>query len=490
VAANYWISGGSTSWNTAANWSQTKVPDATDTVIFRASSSNVNCTIDVATALALGITIGEAADLYTGTLDANGNDVTIGTGGLDCTNGGSATIDMGEGTWTCSGNWDVANIGTLTSSTETVILNGTAKTYRAHEPDEVNLLQITGTIATAASSESNFGTLEINGGTLTTHAFGSIQFHGNVTVDATGTLTSAADNGALNFITVTIDNSAGGTWNPTSACNVQKACTVNAGTYQGPFNFTCTNGTQTLTFGGAVTFTGNVTFDADVAANTYTIDPQGFTITFEGNVVFDSTGAGADLAIDASANPSYVFDGDVTIQETTGTVAWTQGTGTITLSGEDQDVDFNGEDVEDIIIDCAGFTVTLTGEVGSTDSLTLTAGTLDIDGNDIDVTGNLTMAAGTAMADTTTGGSIGIGGNLDINGIDGTTCTWSDANIDVLTGTGDADWCTVSDSNNSSGTTIDATDNCTDGLGNTGWNFGGTSIPIFMHYYMRMAGVA
>jgi hypothetical protein len=152
------------------------------------------------------------------------------------------------------------------------------------------------------------------------------------------------------------------------------------------------------------------------------------------------------------------------------TSKWTSGTGTITLSGTAaQDIDFNGESVEDIEID-SDDTVTLSGAV-DTKSLTLTDGTLDIDGQNLDITGDFTMAAGTVVNDTDTGGSISIGGNLDINGIDGTGCTWSDADIDTLTGTGDADYCTVSDSNNSSGTAIDATDNCNDSGGNTGWTF-------------------
>jgi len=94
------------------------------------------------------------------------------------------------------------------------------------------------------------------------------------------------------------------------------------------------------------------------------------------------------------------------------------------------------------------------------------------------------------VLDTDTNGSISIGGNLDINGTSGDGCTWTDADIDTLTGTGDADYCTVTDSNNSSGTTIDATDDCVDGSGNTGWDFGAPAadaMPMAVHHY-KMAG--
>jgi hypothetical protein len=97
-------------------------------------------------------------------------------------------------------------------------------------------------------------------------------------------------------------------------------------------------------------------------------------------------------------------------------------------------------------------------------------GTLDIDGNDLDLSGNLTVGAGATVADTTGGNHISITGYLNIHGTVASGVTWSDADIDTLGGYGNADWCTVSNSTNS-GTVIDASDVCTDNGGNTGWNF-------------------
>ena len=77
-------------------------------------------------------------------------------------------------------------------------------------------------------------------------------------------------------------------------------------------------------------------------------------------------------------------------------VSWSAGTGTITLSGDQpQDINFNSETVEAIEIDTTS-TVSLTGDV-DTDSLTLTAGTLDVNAQTLETTGNLTMAAGTSL---------------------------------------------------------------------------------------------
>ena len=77
-------------------------------------------------------------------------------------------------------------------------------------------------------------------------------------------------------------------------------------------------------------------------------------------------------------------------------LTWTKGTGTITLSGGGSSVDFNGETIEDVVIDmdAQDDIVELTGTF-VTDSLTCTQGTLDVNGQDITVgTDGMTVAAG------------------------------------------------------------------------------------------------
>lgn len=111
--------------------------------------------------------------------------------------------------------------------------------------------------------------------------------------------------------------------------------------------------------------------------------------------------SGRALTVSNTGNYNISVGGDIAIDKGTGgTVTWTKGTGTITLSGSaDQDIDFDGESVEDIVIDKTAGTVTLTGGV-VTDSLTLTSGTLDCGSQTLETVGNFTMAAGTTVTET------------------------------------------------------------------------------------------
>ena len=57
-----------------------------------------------------------------------------------------------------------------------------------------------------------------------------------------------------------------------------------------------------------------------------------------------------------------------------------------------------------------------------------------------------------------------------------------------MAGTAVAHYTTATNSNASAGTKVTATDNCTDGTGNTNWDFGGvaTILPIIMNYNQKM----
>lgn len=98
-------------------------------------------------------------------------------------------------------------------------------------------------------------------------------------------------------------------------------------------------------------------------------------------------------------------DGDYTISgtyEITDTyLDWQKGAGTITLAppaATTIDLNFNGESVEDIVIDGAG-TVRLTGGV-LTDSFEGINGTLDVNGQDIETSpGNFVIGAGFSVTD-------------------------------------------------------------------------------------------
>jgi len=142
----------------------------------------------------------------------------------------------------------------------------------------------------------------------------------------------------------------------------------------------------------------NCTFDVAISVGSFTV-LVGYIGTIDAND-FDMT-----------------FIGDISFA---GTFTWTKGTGTITLSGTAaQSIDFNDESVEAIDIDKTAETVTLSGDVNPT-ALTLTDGTLDIDGNNIDTVGNFTQLAGTKVQNTTGGGLVTVGGAFLITGGDGT----------------------------------------------------------------------
>jgi hypothetical protein len=85
--------------------------------------------------------------------------------------------------------------------------------------------------------------------------------------------------------------------------------------------------------------------------------------------------------------------------------------------------------------------------------------------------GALTVNVNVAGIMTVTGSDlITIGGNFAITGSATNTCVWTGLDLDI-TGTAVAQWTTVTNSDASAGTNVTATDNCTDGGGNTGWTF-------------------
>lgn len=82
---------------------------------------------------------------------------------------------------------------------------------------------------------------------------------------------------------------------------------------------------------------------------------------------------------------------------------------------------------------------------------------------------------------------ITVNGNFALNGTNGNEITFNGPDLDI-TGTAEAHFTTATDSDASAGTEVDATDNCTDGTGNTNWNFGG--IEAHKYYYVQQEAVA
>lgn len=456
MANRYWV-GADSSWNTAGNWSTSSggpggagVPTSADDAIFD-SGDVTSCTCDVAINVA-SLTVSSG---YSGTLDLADSSYAHAVSGNVTISTSSGTVDLGNCTITVGGNWDHSSMGgTLTGATSTLVMNGTGKTLTGNISKRLSNITISGTITTAASSGNKIGvngsrTITISGGaSLTTVDYGGFAFSSSGIVSNSGTFdTSGTTYNIVEAYPLTISANTG-TWGVPILS--YRGGSLAAGTYNASVTFDHNFGNNTININGNVTIGGSLTILGNAA----------YTLGFDTN------------------DYNLTLQGDVQITITTSTFSWVKGTGTITFSGStNQDVDFNGESVEDFVINKSAGTVTLAGDV-QTDSLTISDGGLDIDSFALDVSGNFTMSAGTSVADTTTGGTISIGGNLDINGSAVNGCVWSDADIDVLSGTGDAQWCTVSNSTNSSGTAIDATNNCTDGGGNTGWTFSAAAFSV------------
>jgi len=484
VADKYWANAGSASdgdndWS-GANWADAigdigtggaAKPGAGDDVHFTTDDSN--CTLSEATAAINSLVV--TSD-YGGTLDFNDWAVNV-TGGGDMTFDGSGTVDCGASTITCAGNFDNKHQGTWTRGTSTLVMTGTGKTL--NNGGTYHNLTLSGSITLANAIRVDvYGVWTISGpctqqvtslflgsalnisASIDVQAFKVLEVRaGTLTLSGGGTLTG---DGELRVRDATVAAFSGAeTWDIATS-TIHRSNTLGAGVYQSS-TVLCEgdNTGNTLTFGGACTFTGNVTFDADVAA--YAVNVNNQNLTFQGNL---------------------------TLSESVGTLTWTKGAGTITHSGT-SDTTFTSaiaDVMEDWVLDKGNDTakLTLASDV-YTDSFTGTQGRFDLDGHtlysdgnvDCETTGGFQFHNG--ADNDMDGGCFDLdGGTLTLTGLGGETpdeLIIDNLDFNLADGvTGSADWCVVTDSEVTYGTggKIDATSaNNTDGGGNTGWDFGG-----------------
>jgi hypothetical protein len=442
MATKTWASSGSSSWNTAGNWSPSGVPGASDDVVFNATSTN-NCTVDVAIEVTtLTITTG-----YTGTLDFgdSGYSHSIGSVVAD----GTASIDYGNATITVTGNFDTRDCANITVGTSTLVSTGDGAIVQTNYSNTAGRLYNLTFSNNGSFRGSISGALEIASGksVLLNYADSAAAIVGG-SINNSGTMTVSTQ---LNFAL----NSSITAWGTLSGSGTMylKGTPTSFGLPVG----TCPLGIEISNSGGF-----NSTGTWALAGN----------VTFQKNFTISDGGSNRFVVFNTN-NYSITFQGDVTLSIDAADLTYNKGTGTITFSGSGTNsIDFNGEAVEDFVINkTGGGGIVLTADV-QTDSVTISGGNLYANTVDLDVTGNFTLAAGTSVQDGEgTSAVISIGGNLAINGTSGSGCIWTGCDLDTLTGTGSASYCEVTDSTNSSGTAIDATDNCTDSGGNTGWTF-------------------
>lgn len=456
MATRYWIaSAGGSRWNDTGNWSTSSggsggasVPNAGDTAIFDGNGL-ADCRMDVALTSDVVITTNSG---YTGDVDASVDDLNHSVGNVTFNDG---TASLGDGTWTCSGDWLFPG-GTWTRNASTVVMTGTGKTLGI--TSNFDSLTVSGSVTTSGVVGAALADVVVSG-TLTIASGDTFTISGSgasLEVTTTGTVTG---DGVLRFQngpTFTIGASA--SFSGLGEIEALNSFSFPSFDYSGVTLITMrasTAGTQTVTMGSG-TFTFN-------------------------DLELQTTGSGRTLAVTCSTNnPSFVIKGDVVTNISSGSNhTWTAGTGTITANGTAAqdwawfDADMSAiQTIEDVTINKSSGTLTLSSDM-KTQSFTGTDGDLDMGGNSIETTGAFTISAGFTLNLTgLAGADWTVGGNFDITG------TGAGSELDLragsawtidVTGTADADYVRVSNSDASAGTTITAT-NSYDHGNNTNWS--------------------
>jgi len=404
------------------------------------------------------VTIGELAQSgNTGNLDLDDKTLTVDDAGAhngDVTLDG--TIDFGTGAIDCDGSVTATAIDDTPGGTGKLIMRGASKTltWSGHGARPIPHLEIAAgaSVTQSAVGESKFLTVA---GTFTHDVADGVD--DGITVAATGTINGT---GAIDGSNLAIDIASGGDLS---------------------VDVTSTNG---------VVITSGSIFNAGlklyVTGNFSITLPAAVTVKGTFNVY--SRDEGETLTLDLDTNDtSLTLEGDVEVgAEGDGSVTWTAGTGTITLSGSnDQSIDFDGKSVEDIVVNKTAGDVTMGANV-TTQSFTGTStGTGDFDPNGKTITvdpGNCSWASAFTMegdADQMNGCTWDISGNFTADGqtlsataawylyVDGTA---------VASGTGDVEYCDASDGAGS--TEIDASAGpWTDSGNNDNWDFGAAGPP-------------
>jgi len=195
-----------------------------------------------------------------------------------------------------------------------------------------------------------------------------------------------------------------------------------------------------------------------------------------GDLTIQTNTAGSTLTIANDENdPNISVAGDVTLNQTAGTLTYTKGTGTITLSGSNnQDIDFDDRAIEALTIAKTGNTATFTG--GWT-ALSFDAQTGDFDpgGQTLESVGDFSIGSSANVVagnDAWNGTTLTVGGTFSASGSSGDplnlrgTATWTL----IVASTATADYVDVSYSDATGGVAVTAT-RSTDNGDNFGWTF-------------------
>jgi hypothetical protein len=364
----------------------------------------------------------------------------------------NALTNMGLAVWTVSGNWDTLHVNTLNNNSGTLVLNGLNVQFQPASTGVFAFLTISGSV-----TQQGFayvyppGTLLVSG-TLWLSACYMDLTMADLKVTSTGRISGSGGSSLIietsrilqmdgvidipnMFVRYGCSTFAAGTYASTSVIF------QNLGLIDGFVNF----GSGTHSFNGSVTFQSATGYNYTVQNNTNNpnlvfknnviIDNNGGTVVWNrGNgIITLSAGGAATQDINFAGKPvesivvndvdggSKRLTGDVTMAgltvaagalnmnnqsiTVTGDISvapsanWTKGTGTITLSAggaATQTIDFAGKSVEAIVLnDTDGGKKIISGSF-TADGIAILSGTLDANGKDISVAGNVSISPGAA----------------------------------------------------------------------------------------------
>jgi len=292
-------------------------------------------------------------------------------------------VDMGDGIWTVSGDFDNVNVTSFNRNLSTLVMNGTGKNLIGSQFKDLNNVTIDGTIT--STNDIDIINLTVNSGkTLTCDNIvrsnnGSISNNGG-TITGAGTIRAAGSS---------ITNT--GIWTVADTA-IFNDSNINPGTYGGSLAFSG-NGTTTTINAGAFIFTGTVGFDAEFSG-AFTVENNATSIEFQDNVTVDSTGSGGTTVTNSSANMD--FKKNLTITETVGTVTYNKGSGMIKFTATSGTVNLTsiGKDLESVTQDGPGSTLNFVDDL-STVNLSSLQGITDFNSKTFTVSGALMICGAT-----------------------------------------------------------------------------------------------
>ncbi len=460
MAVRFWRGIVDTDSTKVGNWAATSggaggasVPGSGDTITYDSGGDNP-CTLFANLAHAgfdMQATFSAKIDLATFNL--------VGDDGADVTLAGSGEFAAGTATTIAltNGDFDNSAVGTYTRGTSTLSMSGVGNLISTVGKFLLNFTAESGSTIDVTENIQAFGTATING-TLSV-ATGKTFFSN---VDAT---TVFGASGRLTGLgTYSIETPVGGqgiTVFPAGAVvdiSVLQFSRPESGDLMIPGTYDA--GVVRLHSSSAI----GQPFAFELSSGSY---------VFSGDLEFSNIAAGATIVIDNSINNSNIeILGDVIRTETAGTITYTRGTGTMTLSGtSNQAIDFGGQAIEALTVDKSAGTVTQ-GDDMSTAAFAGVDGSYDPAGFATAVDGNCDWAAAFGFSgpteDPLDGSAWTIGGDFTADGqslFGSAGWTLSVVGSAVASGVGSVAGCDAS-----GGTEIHAV-GWTDGGLTTNWEF-------------------